>query len=293
MNETKTTAERLHCCEYLNKRGQVRRVRRSGCYWNVCTRKGHVVAGGYPTQELAIQAAQNGWLGGVGVLVPEAVFRRFYDAERHRVMRAAREIRKEAYSMGKARPVRRSDGAVFPSILDAADALGVCDSSVWQVLAGKAPTVCGYRFEYVDEEDAPKPGTPKSTSGYANGAVYRDMMRKLARGKCKQCKHYSAGGGQHWCNRGPKRYNTDPGATCPRWDAGLHVETLEETRRRKAAEREDRARRLRESAEARAQAERERAALWEFRGDVLGAQVGQIVEHIRARYDIGPGTGER
>lgn len=226
----------------------------------------------------------------MGVLVPKAVFRRFYDAERYRVMRAAREIKKEAYSMGKARPVRRSDGAVFPSVLDAANALGVCDSTVWQALT-KHTKACGYGFEYAD--DAPKPGAPKSASGYSNKAVYLDMMRKLARGTCRQCRHYSAGGGQHWCNHGTRRYNTDPDATCSRWDARPYMETVEEMERRQRLEREAHARKLEELAEAKAKAEREHAARWAFRSDVLGAQVGFLVAAICKRFDIGPGTGER
>lgn len=223
----------------------------------------------------------------------EAVLRRFYDAERYRVQKAYREIRKEGRDMGKARPVRRSDGKVYPSIQDAASAMEVSDSSIWQALK-KGNKACGYGFEYAEvDKEAPKPGTPKGASGYANKAVYLDMMRKLKRGTCKQCRHYSAGGGQHWCNHGVKRCNTDPGATCPRWEARPQAETLAEMERRQRLEQEAYALKLEKLAEARAKAEQEHAARWAFRSDVLGAQVGFLVCAICKRYGIDPGTGER
>jgi hypothetical protein len=49
-----------------------------------------------------------------------------------------------------ARPLLRSDGVVFPSIVSAAKELGVAPQSIGNVLKGRSKQCHGFSFEYLN-----------------------------------------------------------------------------------------------------------------------------------------------
>lgn len=232
-----------------------------------------------------------------------AAERKLYDAERYKVRKAAREIAQGGQRM-QGRPVRRSDGTVYSTAVEAARALGLKDGShIVSVCAGRQRTAGGYEWRYLEGWEAEavgmgeiRPGQAKQASDYADSKVYRETMQRLWQGTCKQCKFYAKTGGREVCRRSTRTMDTNATATCPRWErVPSHVEA---ERARQAAEaqaqKEAAVRRNREALKRKQ--EREEAASefkWKFRGQVLGLQVDYLVAAICKRYDIDPGTGER
>lgn len=218
--------------------------------------------------------------------------RKFYDAERYRVRRAALEI-KRGYPMARQgqppKPVRRSDGRVYNSVSEAAQAMGLHDGAhISAACRHRDGTAAGFGWRYLDSWEA--------ESMDADSKVYRDVMASLWQGTCRQCKFYAKTGGREVCKRGARTMDTNATATCPRWErVPSHVEA---ERARLAAEaqaqRDEAIQRNREAMERKREREAEAEAYkWEFRGQVLGLQVDYLVAAICKRYDIDPGTGER
>lgn len=228
----------------------------------------------------------------------EAAERRFYDAERHRLRRAYREIVKEAEHAKRPqgrqpKPVRRSDGQVYASVAEAARNIDKATTHVSKACKTGRP-LCGYTFQYIEGQEGA--GMGRMSEAESSKKVYRDVMASLWQGTCKQCKFYAKTGGREVCRRGARTMDTDASATCPRWErVPSHVEA---ERARLAAEaqaqREEAIQRNREAMERKREREAEAEAYkWEFRGQVLGLQVDYLVSAICKRYDIDQGTGER
>lgn len=226
----------------------------------------------------------------------DTVLRKFYDAERHRVKRAAREVKKEAKRAKRpqgrpSRPVMRSDGEVYASVTEATRNLGLQATTRVSHACKTGETLRGYTFRYIESQEGGK------VDGDADSKVYRDVMASLWKGTCSQCKFYAKqSGNREICRRGAATMATNATASCPRWErVPSHVEA---ERARLAAyaqeQREQAIQRNREALERRKEAEEAAEAYkWEFRSQVLGLQVDYLVGAICKRFDIDPGTGQR
>lgn len=233
----------------------------------------------------------------------DAVFRKFYQAERYKVRRAVLEIAR-GYKVGgsRKRPVMRSDGVVYPSATEAAKAMGLHDSAhISEACRDGSKTAAGFGWRYLEGWEAAahmgKPGEFKNAHDYESADVFAETMRRLRVGTCGTCKFYAKTGGRCVCRQGPRTVDTDKGATCARWEP---VPTPEAIERAKAEEAKKEAAiakaayELRKRKEEKAQAvEAERAGRWAFRNELLAIQVDLLVGSICKHYDIGPGTGPR
>lgn len=226
----------------------------------------------------------------------DAAMRKLYDAERYKVRKAAREIA-QGGQRRQGRPVRRSDGTVYATAVEAAQAFGLKDGShILSVCAGRQRTAGGYEWRYLEDWEARalgmgeiKPGQAKQASDYADSKVYRETMARLWQGTCRQCRYYIKVGGREQCQRSVRVMDTDGTATCPRWEHvptatdELQARLLEQAQELKAKQIEA----ARAELERRRQAkEAERAFKWQFRGQVLGMQVDYFVQAICRRYGI-------
>lgn len=228
-----------------------------------------------------------------------AAERRFYDRERYKVAKAARELATGRTAAGC--PVRRGDGKAYPTAIAAARDVGLKDGShIHAACRGRQATAAGYTWRYLESWEAEAEGMKVAGKGageYEDGRVYRDVMASLWKGTCSQCKFYAKqSGNREICRRGAATMATNATASCPRWErVPSHVEAERARLAAYAQEQKEAAiQRNREAMERRQEREAEAEAYkWEFRSQVLGLQVDYLVGAICRRFDIGPGTGER
>ena len=92
------------------------------------------------TQQQNIQHEIN-----TGLFDPMKTLEKIWDGEAgERLAKITREAR--------CKPVRRNDGVVYDSMIEAADDLGVHKSCISNVIRGKSKTCKGYTFEYLEKD---------------------------------------------------------------------------------------------------------------------------------------------